>query len=228
MIHKLAGAKILLISDDVESGQVWTFTLERRGAEATFVSLDGSIKEEAVQGYDLVVIDVEGDPNRAFNLCQLLRAELVNPIILVTYEHDEPSLLKAYQAGADDCLQKPIGLGLFMAKLAVWLRRSFTVPADSLNSLQAGSLTLDPVRRQLVHYAGEVARLTGLEFRLLNLLMNNPGMTMSGDLIVDRVWGHNGEGDSVLLKNLICRLRRKMQTLPDSEECIETVPGEGY
>lgn len=228
MIPQLAGAKILLITDNAESGRVWTYALEQRGAEVTLTSLDSHIEETTTQGFDLVVIDSKDAPQKTFELCQLLRSELVNPIILMFYEDDVPLLLRAYQTGADDCIPKPVDINLLIAKLSVWLRRSFTLPINNLDNLQVGRLTLEPSKRQLMDTTGTTIHLTALEFRFLNLLMNNPGLTMSSTHIVNRVWGYNGEGDNVLLKNLVYRLRRKMQTVAQLEECIKTIPGDGY
>ena len=146
----------------------------------------------------------------------------------MAYFRDEPHLLEAYKAGVDECISKPIGIPLLQAKVTSWLRRSWTVPAESLDSLQAGLLRLDPACRHISFGNGTAVKLTNLEFRLLNLLMSHPNQILPSSLIVDRVWGYSGNGDSILLKNLVYRLRRKLEENPSQPRYLQTANGEGY
>jgi DNA-binding response OmpR family regulator len=75
---------------------------------------------------------------------------------------------------------------------------------------------------------GLAVGLTNLEFRVLHLLMSHPGQVLPAGLIVDRVWGYAGGGDSVLLKNVIYRLRRKIEPDAGEPRYLQTVAGEGY
>ena len=135
---------------------------------------------------------------------------------------------EAYQAGVDECVAKPVGPALFLAKVKVWLRRSWTVPAETLEVVQSNDLYLDPYARQVKRASGERVRLTNLEFRLLYLLMKNPGRILESDYIVGLVWGYHGEGNSHLLKNLVYRLRRKIEPDPNHPLYLHTEPGVGY
>lgn len=155
-------------------------------------------------------------------------AEAVNPILLMTPRRHEAHLLEAYQAGVDECIVKPISPSLFLAKVKSWLRRSWTVPAEALNGVQAGDLQLDPARRELITATGSVVKLTNLEFRLLHLLMSHRGQVLDSNLIIDRVWGYTGGGNSVLLKNVVYRLRRKVEPDPSQPRYIQTATGERY
>jgi DNA-binding response OmpR family regulator len=91
-----------------------------------------------------------------------------------------------------------------------------------------GDLRLDPAWRTILTADGSAIKLSTLEFRLLHLLMINRGQVLPSDIIVDRVWGYGGEGDSTLLKNLVYRLRRKIEPDPRQPRYIQTVAGEGY
>jgi two-component system, OmpR family, response regulator RegX3 len=108
------------------------------------------------------------------------------------------------------------------------MRRSWTVPASMLSSFQAGDFRLDPAQRQLVLQTGKVVKLTSLEFRLLHVLMSHPNQVLESSLLIDRVWGANSGGDSVLLKNVVYRLRRKIEPDPSQPRYIQSITGEGY
>lgn len=222
-------AKVLLVTDDAEIGRIWAYALGGMGLE---VVLPGRA-EEALDRWreeplDLIVIDVHTPKFDGVDLCRRLRAEAVNPILLLTPRTNEAYLLDAYQAGVDECIVKPIGPSLFLAKVRAWLRRSWTVPTEALDSLQAGDLRLEPARREVVIATGSVVKLTNLEFRLLHLLMSHRGQVLDSNVIIDRVWGYTGGGNSVLLKNVVYRLRRKIEPDPSQPRYIQTMAGEGY
>jgi len=145
-----------------------------------------------------------------------------------TPHHNESHILKAYQAGVDECVAKPVSPALFLAKVKVWLRHSWTIPAEGLEFMQISDLYLDTHGRKVIRGAGEGIKLTNLEFRFLYLLMNNPGRILETEYIVERVWGYYGDGDSNLLKNLVYRLRRKIEPDHNSPRYIHSEPGIGY
>jgi DNA-binding response OmpR family regulator len=188
--------------------------------------------EEAVLQWEehipeLIVIDTLLDLD-GIQATRRLRAETVVPILLLTPRNNEAHILEAYLAGADECAVKPISPALFWAKVRAWLRRAWTVSADSLDCLQAGALRLEPTQRQVIRGEGEVIKLTNLEFRLLHLLMSHSGWVLKTDDIVQRVWGFYGNGDSSLLKNVVYRLRRKIDPDPQNPRYIHTEAGLGY
>ena len=87
---------------------------------------------------------------------------------------------------------------------------------------------LDPAKRQVTLAEGKVVKLTTLEFRVLHLLMSHPGWVMKTDDILQRVWGYYGNGDRDLLKNVVYRLRRKIDPDPNHPRFIFTEAGLGY
>lgn len=227
--RELAGTRVLLVSDDLVMARIWGYALNQTGLEVTLTPVAGDALDRWEEGaYDLAIIDLSDSHREGISLCQRLRAQAVNPILLLTPRGDEDRVLEAYQAGADECVVKPISPCLFLAKVGVWLRRSWTVPTRSLGSFQVDGLRLDPVRREVVSTGGAAAKLTNLEFRLLHLLMCHCGQVLQSDLILDRVWGYVGGGDSAMLKNVVYRLRRKIEPDPSQPHYIQTVPGEGY
>lgn len=228
-ILKLAAGRLLLVSDDPETGQIWVYALGQQGLEVVLVSsAEEALDRWGMESFDLIIVDYHALQLDGVDVCRRLRAEAISPILLLTPSGNEAHVLEAYEAGVDECIAKPISPPLFLAKVRAWLRRSWTVPAEGLDNLQAGDFQLDPIRRELVTATGAVIKLTNLELRLLQLLMSHPGQVLESDLIVDRVWGYTGGGDSVLLKNLVYRLRRKIEPEPSEPSYIETVAGEGY
>ncbi len=222
--------KVLLLTDDPETGQIWVHTLAQRGLEVVLVgSIEEALERRADEMFDMMVIDAYTAKLNDLEAIRRLRSEAANPIMLLTPTADETHVLLAYKAGADECVVKPISPPLFAAKVTAWLRRAWTVPARALDNLQVGGLQLVPARREVILSDGSVVKLANLEFRLLHLLMSHAGQVLDSDLIIDRVWGFaDNEGDNTLLKNLVYRLRRKIEPDPSEPRYIQTVAGEGY
>ncbi len=221
-------AHVLLVSNDREVGSIWTFALRQMGLVVTSTTSSAdALARWGQDTFDLIVIDVYGPELDGIELARELRAEAVNPILLFTPHREEAHTLQAYQVGVDECIVKPVSPSLFLAKVRAWLRRTWTVPAGALEGLQAGGLCLDPARRTVVLESGTTAKLTNLEFRLLHLLMSHPGQALPADLVVDRVWGYS-EGSGTLLKNLVYRLRLKIEPEPSQPRHLQTWAGGAY
>jgi DNA-binding response OmpR family regulator len=146
----------------------------------------------------------------------------VAPILLFLPAYHETEILEAYAGGVDDVVVKPVSPAIFMAKILAWMRRSWTVPIDNLRLVKAGKHRLDPGRRCLIDPAGVEIRLTNLEFRLLHLLMSRPGFIFSLEEIIESIWGGYGNGDQVLLKNVVYRLRKKIEEDPGRPLFLQT------
>jgi DNA-binding response OmpR family regulator len=226
---QLMGTRVLLVSDEPDSGRIWAFALQQMGLEVVLTSRSqGALEEWATAGFDLLIVDVHTPKLDGIDLCRQIRAEAVNPILLFSPRDNEAHILEAYRAGVDECVVKPVSPALFLAKVRAWLRRSWTVPVGALDCLQAGALRLDPTRREVLTADGSTVKLSALEFRLLHLLICNQGQVLPSDLIIDRVWSQAGGGDNTMLKNLVYRLRRKIEPDPGQPCYIQTVAGEGY
>lgn len=226
--HRI-NAKVLIVCDDRDTCQTWAYCLRQKGIEVVTSGLTQEVINQWTEEIpDLVVIDINTSQGEGLVLCQKLREEMIIPILLLTPQNNESHILEVYQAGADECVPKPVSPALFMAKVKVWLRRTWTVSAESLEVVQIGDFKLDPHGRQVIRRPDKGIRLTNLEFRLLYLFMKNPGRILETEYIVERVWGYHGEGNSHLLKNLVYRLRRKIESEPSTTFHIHTEPGIGY
>jgi two-component system response regulator MtrA len=220
---------VLLASDDAEAASFWAFGLRHTGLDTTVVGSAAEALTAWERGaFDLIVIDVCGPALDGIKLTGHLRQQAANPILLFTPTRDEQYALDAYQAGIDECIIKPVSPSLFLAKVRAWLRRSRSVPARALVSLTFGPLRLEPEHQELLHESGSVIKLTNLEFRVLYLLMSRDGEVLSRDLIMERVWGFSTDSDAALLKNVIYRLRRKIEPDPEHPHYLRTVGKQGY
>ena len=228
-ISNMLDAKVLVVCDDLETGNIWGFCLRQRGI-LSFVAdqVETALNIWAQEIPHLVVIDTVSLKLNGIELLKSFREQALVPVILLTPERSESYILEAYRAGADECVTKPVSPALFLAKIRAWLRRSWTVQAEALDNLQVNILSLDPAKRQVTISEEDPIRLTNLEFRLLYLLMSHPGRIMENSEIIERVWGHYGDGDSNLLKNLIYRLRRKIEPNSLQPRFIHNEAGLGY
>ena len=222
-------AKVLVVSDELNTARIWCQILNEKNMDTTLL---GS-PEETLQVWseaipDLVVIDSYSVEFDSISLVRQLREQGVVPIILLTASNNETHVLEAYRAGVDECVIKPVSPALLLAKVKAWLRRTWTMPAESLDVIQVGGLQLDPAKRQVMTDEQQTINLTTLEFRLLHLLMTHPGWVLTTEDIVQKVWGFHGNGDSNLLKNVVYRLRRKVDPDQGNPRYIHTETGLGY
>jgi len=220
--------KIFVVCDQSDTAPVWGYILGHKGLT---VILEASI-EKALDRWsneipDLVVIDIDVPHAERMDLYRSFRAVSVAPILLFLPAYHETQILDAYAAGADEVVIKPVSPAIFLAKIMAWTRRSWTMPLNSLRLVKAGKHRLDPSRRCLVNPNGQELKLTNLEFRLMHLLMSRPGHVFSAEEIVESIWGGYDNGDQVLLKNVVYRLRRKIEAEPSHPVLVQTGPG-GY
>jgi len=220
---------MLLVSDGPGMRDSWVYALRQKGVDVIVADSAAEALGCWAEGtFDLVAIDVCTSQLDGVGLCRQLRPEAANPILLFIPSASDSRILEAYQAGVDECVVKPISPSLFLAKARAWLRHSWTLPSEALDGLRIGDVALDPARREVVTSTRRAVRLTNLEFRLLHLLMTHRGQALAPGVIIGRVWGYADGGDNTALKNVIYRLRRKIEPDPANTRYIQTVPGEGY
>ena len=218
--------KILVVDDDMELLGLIGFALRQAGYLAISASDGGTALAifEREQP-DLVILDVNLPDINGFEVCRRIRAESRTPIMMLTVRSGEEDQVRGLDGGADDYLTKPFSPRTLLARVRALLRRA---EIDRPAPLAAGDLALD-VERQMVS-VGRAApvRLTSLEFRLLQYLLANAGHTIPTEKLTTHVWGYRGVGDRQLLKQLVHRLRQKIERNPAEPEYVVTVAGVGY
>src|SRR5258708_34737255 len=135
-------AKVLLTSDDQANVWLWSNVLMQKGLDVEAISSpQDSLDKIAGNGvYDLIVVDEYSAEMDGVELIRQLRAHSAVPILLLVNSHDESKALQAYEAGADECITKPISPRLFMAKIKAWLARSTSVPSQMQPKFQVGEM----------------------------------------------------------------------------------------
>jgi DNA-binding response OmpR family regulator len=220
--------KIFVVCDQSDTAPVWGYVLGQKGLSVIIESsFEKAVDRWSAEIPDLVVIDVDVPHDDRMGLYRKFRAVSVAPILIFLPAYHETQILEAYGAGVDEVVVKPISPAIFLAKIMAWTRRSWTVAVAGLDLVKAGTHRLDPARRCLVNPDGMGVKLTNLEFRLLHLLMSHPGHIFSAEDIVESIWGGYDNGDQVLLKNVVYRLRKKIEIDPSNPVLVQTRP-RGY
>jgi len=145
------------------------------------------------------------------------------PIIMVTAKTSEMDKVKGLDMGADDYMTKPFGVMELISRVKAMLRRS-AKPEVKEKILRLGNIVLDR-EKHAVTVNGEVCELTYKEYELLKLLMTNAGIVTTREIILDRVWGTDFEGESRTLDMHIKTLRQKLK---EEGSLIKTVRNVGY
>jgi DNA-binding response OmpR family regulator len=217
--------KVLVADDDAELRELIAFTLSQAG----YLVIKASDGSRAVQLFteespDLVVLDINMPGLTGFQVCEAIRARSRVPVMMLTVRGEEEDLVRALGLGADDYLNKPFSPRTLLARIAALLRRAGmenTAPAA------AGRVSLDLSEHTVRIGAGEPVRLTKLELRLLQMLLANAGHTVTSERLLVQVWGHRSGGDRQLLKQLVHRLRQKIETDPAAPALLRTAAA-GY
>ena len=221
-------AQVLILTDDSDASRAWSHVLSRYDIDVTVTDYSGLPKFVSEIGtFRELLVDHYQDAQSALEICQKLRTLTQHPILLFTYETDERYHIQAYRLGVEECVRKPIGIPLFVAKTRSWLRR--VIQDESPHGrLSSSNLYLDPQTRILENEDGETVRLSNLECRLMTVFMTNPGQVLESNLLTDRVWSMYSDPDPQMLKNLVYRLRNKIQSVSVERQHIERVSGIGY
>jgi DNA-binding response OmpR family regulator len=154
-----------------------------------------------------------------------IRKDSDTPILMVTARSGESDKLLGFEIGADDYLTKPFSPRTLLARVRALLRRA---GLEAGGAMQAGSLSLDLEAHALRVGEADPVRLTKLETRLLQILLANAGHVVSTERLLTHVWGHRGSGDRQLLKQLVHRLRQKIEDDPGEPRHLRTESGAGY
>ncbi|MGD2178979.1 MAG: response regulator transcription factor [Anaerolineae bacterium] len=218
--------KALIVDDDCVLADLVAFTLRREGFQV-IQARDGAaaLRRWTEEEPDIIVLDVNMPGPDGFAVCRRIRAEANTPIILLTVRGEEDDIVRGLESGADDYIPKPFSPRQLVARVHAVLRRAGMTPTPAIR--QVGKLILDPGRREVRIGDGDPISLTPLENRLLEYLMLNAGHVLTHGAIIDHVWGPEG-ADLDMLRQLVHRLRNKIELDSSEPIFVETVPGLGY
>lgn len=218
--------KVLIADDDKDLLALIGFTLAQAGYLAVKAGDGpGALKAFENEAPDLVVLDINMPGASGFQVCEAIRRTSRVPVMMLTVRGEEEDLVKALELGADDYLNKPFSPRTLLARIKALLRRA---GMENTTPLAAGRVKLDTEDHTVQIGNASAVRLTKLELRLLQMLLANNGHTVNSDRLLMQVWGHRGAGDRQLLKQLVHRVRQKIEVDPANPQLLQTVAGAGY
>jgi two-component system response regulator MprA len=216
--------QVLVVEDERRMAELLRRTLHEEGHQVV-LARDGREGLEMAQcsPFDVIVLDVMLPGMDGTMVARRLRAcRNQTPILMLTARDAATDIVQGLDSGADDYLTKPFSIDVLLARLRSVSRRG-AIPRPT--SLDIADLHLDPASRRVTR-AGEVLNLTPLEYKLLELLMRNPGRAINRDTILESVWGF----ESDVTENTVDVYMRKLRLKVDTREpkLIHTVRGFGY
>jgi DNA-binding response OmpR family regulator len=218
--------KVLVVDDDRELRELIGFALRQAGYQVVEAG-DGpqAVSSHDAEKPDLVVLDVNLPGFDGFEVCRRIRNGSQTPVMMLTVRGEESDQVRGLDLGADDYLTKPFSPRTLLARVRALLRRG---GAERPAPMTAGDVTLD-ADLQTVSIAGATpTRLTKLEFRFLQLMVANPNRTVPPERLLRHVWGARSTEDRQLLKQLVHRVRQKIEADPAAPRYVKTVSGVGY
>lgn len=221
-----SGFKVLIIDDDPPIRKLLKVALGAHGYvfEEAACAQDG-ITRAAYFHPDIIILDLGLPDFDGKKVIKEIREWAKTPIIILTARDQEAEKIDALDAGADDYLTKPFGVGELLARMRVCLRRSSR--ADSEPVMQCGDLSIDFVQRRVMVGEREI-RLTPTEYELIKLLAQNAGRVMTHQQLLKAVWGQSYTEDTHYIRVFIGQLRRKIEPDPTQPRYIVTESGVGY
>jgi len=220
--------KILLVDDEATIVQSLRYNLERAGYTVTAAG-DGrtAVALVASEQPDLVILDIMLPLLDGIEACKEIRKTSSVPIIMLTAKDQEFDKVLALELGADDYVTKPFSLGEIIARVKARLRRSEVDLEQRDESITIGEITIDRSRQRLT-VRDETVALAPKEFRLLHVLMENRGRIVTRQMLLEKVWGYDFEGEHQTISVHVRWLREKIEIDPNNPRHIITVRSRGY
>jgi DNA-binding response OmpR family regulator len=213
---------ILLVEDEPSVGELVRGYLTRDGYRVIWVrSGEDALVELDRHPVRMVLLDIGLPGKDGFDICRTIRGRSQVPILMLTARDEEPDRVVGLEVGADDYLTKPFSPRELVARMKAIFRR--TEPQERRDTFTLSDVVLDKESHD-VTVDGKPIELTAKEFDLLAFFMANPGVVVSRDLLLDRVWGQEYPGGTRTVDVHVAQLRRKLGR-PD---LIRTLRGAGY
>jgi len=222
----MPGKRVLVVDDDVKTVELVKLYLNRDGYRV-FTAYDGveALRLARESRPDLIVLDLMLPGIDGLEVCRTLRNESDVPIIMLTARTTDQDKLTGLGLGADDYVTKPFSPRELAARVRAVLRR---LPGErGPDEIKVGELTVNLLKHE-AYLADRPLNLTSVEFRLLGVLVKEPGRVFSRDQIVEKALGYDFEGFDRTVDVHILNLRRKLEADPSHPRYIKTVYGAGY
>ena len=216
--------KILVVDDESRMRKLVNDFLTKKG----FSVIDAANGEEAIDLFfsdkdiALVILDVMMPKMDGWEVCREIRAQSKVPIIMLTARSDERDELLGFELGVDEYISKPFSPKILVARVEAILRRTNALGSD--DTLSAGAIEVNRSAHE-VHIDGKPVELSFKEFELLCYFMENQGIALSREKILNSVWNYDYFGDARTIDTHVKKLRSKMG---EHGDYIRTIWGMGY
>lgn len=219
------GARILIIDDDPKISAMMRrgLTFEGYEVEVTNNGLEG-LRHTVENEPDLILLDVNMPGINGHEVCRRIRKGSKIPILMVTGRDSVADKVEGLELGSDDYLVKPFAFEELVARIKALLRR--IVKDEVVQLLQYDNLSLD-LNTRLVKRGNRQIELSTTEYNLLFFFLSNPQKVLTRELIMERVWGYDFQGESNVLEVYVGYLRHKLEANGE-KRLIQTVRGVGY
>lgn len=220
---------ILVIEDEPPLQKFLRVTLEANGHQVIeAVTGESGIRHAANDRPDLIILDLGLPDLDGIDVTRRIREWSAIPIIVVSARGKEQDKVAALDAGADDYLTKPFGVGELNARVRVAIRHASAISAEPGEAaFESGALRVDLARRE-VFVEGKPVHLTPNEFRLLAVLVKHAGMVMTHRQLLREVWGPGSGNETHYLRVYMNQLRQKVEPDPSRPRYLITETGVGY
>jgi DNA-binding response OmpR family regulator len=221
---------VLVVDDEAAIAEAVRARLESEGYRVV-VAADGPEAIEAHREHqpDLVVLDLMLPGMDGLEVCKRIQRDRWTPVLMLTAKTEEADKVAGFAVGADDYLTKPFSLRELAVRVRAILRRVERIENVQGHDgpIELHGLRVDPARRR-VDVDDEEISLTPLEFEILLTLAREPGVVLSRDQLMDRVWGYRDYAGGRVVDSHVARIRRKLGEDGNDPRFIRTVHGVGY
>jgi two-component system KDP operon response regulator KdpE len=220
--------RILVVDDEPRITLVLRSGLSKHGYDIR-VAAEGESALELFKAWlpDVVITDLSMPNMNGLELCRRLRETSKVPIIVLSVKEDESVKIEALDAGADDYVTKPFGIGELLARVRAVLRRSPVDGSAETAVIEDGDFRIDREKRR-VAVLGKEIRLSPKEFELLLFLVQHSGKVLTHRTLLGKIWGGNFTDQDEYLRVFISNLRKKIEPDPARPRYILTDPWVGY
>ncbi|HVA24969.1 MAG TPA: response regulator transcription factor [Chloroflexota bacterium] len=226
---------VLVVDDEAILRDTLAFNLQREGYDVLLAG-DGQqgLAMARDRQPDLVLLDLMMPGMDGLSLCTALRRDSSTPVLVLTAKDDEVDRVVGLEMGADDYITKPFSMRELLARVKAHLRRSDSLAdrrqglPDAGEPVVRGPIVIHPAKRE-VRRNGRAVALRPKEFDLLLLLASNPGIVLTREVLLDRVWGAGYAGLTTRTVDVhVNALRKKLEDDPAEPRYVQTVRGVGY
>ena len=222
--------KVLVVDDENKLVEVVKSYLEREGYEV-FEAFDGKQALETFERInpDLIVLDLMLPDMTGEEICKVIRKKSRVPIIMLTAQIDENSIISGLKIGADDYITKPFSPRELVARIYALFRRvnEEVIPLSDIISLNDDDLIVDVLKKEIIK-SGEIINLTITQYKVLMTLLKYPHKTFTREELISIALGEDYDGYDRNIDTHIKNLRQKIETNPKEPQYIITVHGTGY